>query len=335
MRWRKALLRKRQMNPLRTGERLTDWTAAIGWRLPFANLLSPRDPVVLMYHGIPPHAEGSWLDAESFEDHIRFLKRNFDIVSPNQIGIRRRRGSRVCACLTFDDGLRNNAEVVAPILRRHGIPALFFVSSRHARTGHYLWFTYLRMLAQHFNGNGFRFRGRFMDMSPLQRKLTMARLASFLLDMKPHPAAMYQAIEEELPSLGDFVSPSEINDHGAGMTIEQVAELSSQGLFHFGVHTVDHPLLTKCEEAEALHQILDNKIWLEQATNHPCDVIAYPMQDYDARIVQLCKGLGFRRGYAVTRSLNLDPAFELRRVGVYRKSMDRLGFKMRWASILN
>jgi peptidoglycan/xylan/chitin deacetylase (PgdA/CDA1 family) len=324
-----------QMNPFRTGERLSDWTAAIGWRLPFANLLSPRDPVVLMYHGIPPHVEGSWLDAASFEDHIRFLKHNFDIVAPSQIGIRRRRGSRVQALLTFDDGFRNNAEIAAPILRRHGVPALFFVSSRHAQPGKYLWFTYLRMLEEHLKGDGFWFRGRFMNMSPVQRRFTVESLTSFLLDLKPHPSAMYQAIEAELPPPDEFVSPSEITDYAAGMTAEQVADLSREELFQFGVHTVDHPLLTRCDEAETWRQILDNKIWIEQATNRPCDLIAYPMQDYDGRIIDVCKRLGFRQGYSVTCSLNLDPELELPRVGVYRKSLDRLGMKVRWASVLH
>jgi len=319
----------------KTSERLTDWTAAIGWRLSFATFLTPRDPVVLMYHGVPRHAEGTWLDAASFEDQIRFLKRNFEIISPLDKEIRTNSRKRVQALLTFDDGFRNNAEVAAPILLRHGVPALFFVSSRHARAGSYLWFTYLRVLAEHFEGTGFMFRDEFMDMSHTARERTISRLTRILLDLKPHPQAMYDAIETELPPLSDFVSPSAINERGAGITADQLSGLSGHELFHFGAHTVDHPLLTRCDKAEALRQILENKDWIERATKRPCEAIAYPMQDYDGRIIELCKHLGFRHGYSVTSTLNLDPAFEIPRVGVYRKSLDRLGLKVRWASILH
>lgn len=323
------------MISLGTSERLTDWTAAIGWRLSFANFLAPRDPVVLMYHGVPEHAEGSWIDAASFEDQIRFLKQNFEIISPIQQRIRSKGRGRVQALLTFDDGFRNNAEIAAPILRRHGVPALFFVSSRHSRPGNYLWFAYLRALSEYFEGEGFTFRGEFMDMSRPVRAATIDRLTGTLLDMEPHPGAMYKAIEMELPPLSGFVSQAVMDERGAGITADQMAELSGDELFCFGAHTVDHPLLTRCDDAEALRQILENKVWIEQTTHRTCDAIAYPMQDYDGRIIEICKKTGFRRGYSVTRNLNVDTAFEIPRAGVYRKSLDRLGLKVRWATILH
>ena len=323
------------MIPLGTSERLTDWTAAIGWRLSFANFLAPRDPVVLMYHGVPEHAEGSWLDAASFENQIRFLKKNFEIISPIQREVRIKGRGRVQALLTFDDGFRSNAEIAAPILRRHGVPALFFVASRHARPGSYLWFTYIRALSEYFEDKGFTFRGEFMDMSHTARTATIDRLIRTLLQMEPHPQAMYKAIETELPPFSDFVSQTEMDERGAGITADQMSELAKDGLFHFGAHTVDHPLLTRCNEAETLRQILENKVWIEQTTQRTCDAIAYPMQDYDARVITLCKQAGFRYGYSVTKTLNVDAAFEIPRVGVYRKSLDRLGLKVRWATILH
>lgn len=323
------------MIPPGTTERLTDWTAALGWRLSLANFLAPRGPVVLMYHGVPQYAEGSRLDAASFESQIRFLKQNFELISPVQREIPTKSRGRVQALLTFDDGFRNNAEIAAPILRSHGVPALFFVASRHAQPGSYLWFTYVQVLDEYFEGKGFMFRGEFMDMSRSARRATIARLIRTLLDMKPHPQAMYKAIETELPPFSDFVDQSVMNERGAGITADQMAELSRHELFHFGAHTVDHPLLTRCHESEALRQILDNKLWIEKNTHRTCDAIAYPEQDYDCRIIELSRQIGFRHGYSVTKTMNVDAAFEIQRVGVYRKSLDRLGLKVRWATLLH
>ena len=114
--------------------------------------------------------------------------------------------------MTFDDGFRNNAEVAVPILRKYRVPAVFFVCSRHATPGRYLWFSYLRALERHFRGNGFTFCQEFMDMTPTQRVATVARLREHLLNLQPHPSAMYAAIENELPQLEDFVSRGELED---------------------------------------------------------------------------------------------------------------------------
>ena len=95
---------------------------------------------------------------------------------------------------------------------------------------------------------------------------------------------MYEAIEEELPRLEDFVSRQKLADCYAGMTAEQVDELSRDPLFSIGVHTVDHPFLSKCRAEEARRQILDNKKWIEKVSDKPCDSIAYPSGDYNAEV---------------------------------------------------
>src|SRR5215472_7341714 len=140
--------------------------AKIGWRLPLARPLAGRRPVVLIYHGIPSQGLAGEVDARAFERQILFLKSHFELVSMAALATARRPLlGRVQVLLTFDDGFRNNAEVAAPILRRHRVPAIFFVCSRHAKPGAYLWFSYLRALDRWFPGNGFSFRGRNFDMS--------------------------------------------------------------------------------------------------------------------------------------------------------------------------
>ena len=177
-----------------------------GWRFPFARTLVSRQPVICLYHGVPAR------DGAVFEQHVLFLKRHFELVSPAQLENRRKRLDRLRVLLTFDDGFRNNAEVVAPILRKHDVSAIFFVSSRHAVPGQYLWFSYLSALEDHFRGQELHFRGDFFDMSAGNRRRNLERLQKILLGLLPHPAAMYRAIDEELPRLADFVSDRDVAD---------------------------------------------------------------------------------------------------------------------------
>jgi peptidoglycan/xylan/chitin deacetylase (PgdA/CDA1 family) len=292
--------------------------------------LGARSPVVLLYHGVPGRGDGTSIDAAVFERHILFLKQHCDFVTQENVGLRRKALERIQVLLTFDDGMQNNAAVVAPMLRRYGVPAVFLICSRHASPGKYLWFSYLRALERHFAGNGFQFRGAHINMTRAQRQASVRRLSEYLLSLKPHPAAMYQAIEDELPRLEDFVSPQAITDAYAGMTAEQIGELAACQLFAVGIHTVDHPLLTKCSAQEMRRQIEQNKIWLESTTRRPCNVIAYPGGDYDAEVIECSRSLGMAYGYAVIPKMDGGSVYEIPRLGIYARSLEILGLKAYW-----
>jgi len=308
-------------------------TATVGWHLPFTRLLAPRSPVVLMYHGVPRRNDWSPVNAEVFEGHVLFLKKHFEIVGPNGLEERRGAGDRIRALLTFDDGFRNNAELVAPILRRHQVPAIFFVCTRHATPGKYLWFSYLKMLNLCFRGNGFVYEGEHMDMSSERRTHTLRSLEEHLLEVQPHPSGMYKIIDEQLPRLEDFATSEQLNDSCAGMTEEQIQDLAADPLFTIGAHTADHPSLMRCDDEEVERQIGDNKQWVENLTGKTCHTIAYPNAEYRSSVIDICKRLGFTRGYAVNRSLNYDPRFEVQRTGIYAPPLTELGFKMRWGKM--
>lgn len=303
-------------------------------RVPVARLFSPRSVTILMYHGIPRQSYGvGGVDASGFEEHVRFLTKHFSVVANDHIEARRYPLNRPRVLLMFDDGFRNNAEVAAPILRAYGVPATFFVCSRHTTPGKFLWFSYLSALHTHFPGNELSFRDRLLDMGS-GRERTIQHLTHELLQLNPHPSEMYRVIEEELPQLEDFVKPEQLNDNYAGMTAEQVEELSSGPLFSFGAHTVDHPFLTRCSEQELNYQISEDKRHLEQLTRKPCDMIAYPCDDYNYSVLECCRSVGFRWGYSVNRQLSADPRLEMRRVGVYSRSLSALTLKAVWGNLL-
>jgi peptidoglycan/xylan/chitin deacetylase (PgdA/CDA1 family) len=287
-----------------------------------------------MYHGVPARSDGNCVDGKIFEHHVSFLKKYFDLVSLDDLDQRRRPLERIRVALTFDDGFRNNAEIVAPILRKYQVPARFFVCTRHATPGKYLWFSYFSALEKYFRWKSFCFRGETIDMTASLRPESVRRLSETLLNLQPHPAAMYRAIDEELPRVEDFVDRQEIANSYAGMTTEQIAELAADHLFSVGIHTLDHPLLTKCTNEETSRQILDNKTWLAQVCHQECDTIAYPGGDYDSGIVKQCQTLGLSEGYAVIPQTKNRSQLEISRMGVYSPSLEILGFKVQWSHLM-
>ena len=308
--------------------------ASIGWRLPLASLIASHQPVVLIYHSVPRVGDGNSVDAAVFEQHILFLQEHFQFISPREMGIRRPRSQRTGVLLTFDDGMRNNFDVVWPILSKHGVPALFFVTSRHAEPGRYLWFAYVRALKKYYPHNRLAFRGAQIDMRPAVREESVTRLTNELLDLKPHPAAVYRAIEKDLPALEDFMTPQQLRDECEGMRGEEIAALCKSGLFSVGCHTVDHPFLSRCEPQEMRRQIEENKQWLEAVSGVRCDAIAYPAGDYNKHVLGVCREVSFSRGYAVAASVRSAPELEIPRVGIYSASLEFLGFKVRWGNFM-
>jgi hypothetical protein len=155
-----------------------------------------------------------------------------------------------------------------------------------------------------------------MDMSPGARVETVGRLRGALVQLTPYPAAMYRAIEEELPPLDESVSSHEIAHRCAEMTKEQAGELAA-----------NHPFLTRCDAAEAARQTDENRRWIEDATGQRCSTVAYPHGDDDGRILAHCRDAGFEHGFAVDPRVRSDARLERPRIGVYSTSIDVLGFR--------
>jgi len=309
----------------------------LGYKIPapLSPLLAGREPSVLLYHSVPrrsPRQGGKYhFDGAAFERQVVHLQEHFEFIHPEEIFLPRSLWRRKAVLLTFDDGFRNNATVAAPILARHRVPALFFVCSGHVGNGGVLWFSYLHALEHCFPRGSFTFRGECRDMSPAKRSTTVAWLREYLLGLRPHPTAMYCAIREELPPLESFVSETDRLDWYAGMSEEQIAEIADNALFVLGAHTVDHPMLTACEPAEAAHQMDDNKRFLEGVGKRAVTAISYPSGDYDAAVVDRSRKLGFDTGYAVIPLLGKCPRFEIPRSGVYQSAEEVAAFKAMWS----
>ncbi|MCX5772247.1 MAG: polysaccharide deacetylase family protein [Candidatus Hydrogenedentes bacterium] len=95
-----------------------------------------RDVVGVLYHCISDelviHAAGIMpvKTVRQFESDLDSLQRHFNLVSYNEVVAHRQGGKRLpprAVLLTVDDGFSNAYTVVRPILKRRGVPAIFFV----------------------------------------------------------------------------------------------------------------------------------------------------------------------------------------------------------------
>lgn len=74
--------------------------------------------------------------SRTFEEFCRFFKNHFDVTTLDDVVTRLEQGKSIAGTLaiTFDDGYAGNADIAAPILKKLGLPATFFVITRYVNT---------------------------------------------------------------------------------------------------------------------------------------------------------------------------------------------------------
>ncbi|MEO8410577.1 MAG: polysaccharide deacetylase family protein, partial [Propionivibrio sp.] len=262
------------------------------------NLVASPRLSILIFHRVHASADALFpreMDAARFDRLIRFVARSFRVMTLGDAVNCLARGSLPSRALviTFDDGYADNAEVALPILQRHGLPATFFVSTGFLDGGR-MWndsvIECLRVSSRptidlEFAGLG----QRTVDSATERRQAITALLSHIkylgLAEREDAIARLQVACDvEKLPTKLMMTSPQVREMHRAGMEI--------------GAHTVNHPILTALNAAQAEDEISAGRDRLQSIIDAPVDLFAYPNgkpdRDYDDSHVQLLKKLGFR-----------------------------------------
>lgn len=106
-------------------------------------VLLGSDAIIVAFHRVNDDLPEDGLNRTSadFERFCRFFRSNFDVVALDEQVSRLERGASIGGTLaiTFDDGYLDNFEVAAPILRRLGLPATFFVTTHFIGSSTAAW----------------------------------------------------------------------------------------------------------------------------------------------------------------------------------------------------
>lgn len=87
---------------------------------------------VLAYHRVDNSEDDvNAVSIEMFDKQMAYLKENYRVITVAELlNIMEKRGNRGRAVLiTFDDGYKDNFTNAVPILKKYGLPAVFFISS--------------------------------------------------------------------------------------------------------------------------------------------------------------------------------------------------------------
>jgi peptidoglycan/xylan/chitin deacetylase (PgdA/CDA1 family) len=178
--------------------------------------------------------------------------------------------------LSFDDGLRDAAETIAPMLASMGIPAVFFVNSAFIDNRALFYRFKVSLLIERLKhikspeGIYEIISGRNQDTITSERQLQR-----YLLNLTYHDDSKINDLAELFQL--DFSAYLKIRK--PYMTSGHVSELIGQG-FDVGAHSIDHPLYASIPLEEQLRQTRESLDWLRRNFKVNTACFSFPFTDY-------------------------------------------------------
>lgn len=268
--------------------------------------LLPRDGVVILnYHRIGNGAASRYDRAlwsateQSFDDQLAFLKSHCDVIALDELAqALRTRGGRHVA-ITFDDGYLDNYELAFPALRRHRLPAAFFIATSFIDRPRLPWWDEIALLAR--TTAAARLDLRDWIAAPLapaaDREACIAALLRAYKVLPPEQAAAFLARLRDQAGGADAGVEAVA---GHWMTWDMVREMAGAGMT-IGGHTVNHPVLATLPAAQQREEITGCAARLREELGQRMDYFAYPVggrRSFNADTTACLEELGVRYAFS-------------------------------------
>lgn len=222
---------------------------------------------------------------EAFTAQLEYLKQHFRIVPLAELvkALRERRADIAhWVALTFDDGTRNNGTVAAPILKRLGLPATFFICPGLVGRGVWLWNHEARerlrsMPAAEFAALADSF-GR-----------TGEDLEAVIKWMKTLPLHSRTHIERVIRDATPNFRPSDAQRTEFDLMNWDELKALDPAFITLGAHSTNHPILANCSPAELAAEVGECRALLEKELARPVEFFCYPNGDFNPQVTQLAR----------------------------------------------
>lgn len=279
------------------------------WK-PLVRFLSPGGSrgrlLVLIFHRVLGEMDSlrpNEPDAAQFDWMARLISRNFLVLPLGQAVDQLGDGTLPAraACITFDDGYRDNLTIATPILKRHGLAATFFIATGFLNGGR-MWnddiIEAVRVSPEGpVDWSEFEL-GRHDLVSDEHRR---AMIAAVLGKLKYVPHDQRATTAREIARRAGLADTSDLM-----MTSDEVRSLRAYGM-EIGGHTRSHPILSSLSDGDACSEIVRGKSELEAILGESVNVFAYPNgnpgRDFEPKHVDMIRAAGFSAAVTTEHSV--------------------------------
>jgi peptidoglycan/xylan/chitin deacetylase (PgdA/CDA1 family) len=287
-----------------------------------------RDVLVIFgYHRIAPRPGFATEFADDvygptpgeFEAAIVWLKDNVRLISEDELRdfIARGRGpGSLSALITFDDGYRDNFTLAYPILKKHQVPAIFFIPSKMIDDRAMGWWDLSAFIVKNTRERALEINGRTFEL-PRERA---AAISFFHKTMQLEAFERTKDLLAEVAFRAKVELPSLEERDRELMSWDEVREVSNNGIT-ISSHSHTHRVLATLDLASQREELAASKACLEAKIGRPVRSIAYPVGGYrhfteDTR--RLAKDCGYALGYSFCTGINRFgeiSSFDVKRIG--------------------
>ena len=210
--------------------------------LPFYHVVSDRE--------LPFRSNYNYPSVSKFEADLDFLLSKFRPIELDDLLSGKNLSKRFH--LSFDDGLAECHDIIAPILKKKGIPATFFINPS------------------------------FVDNRDLFHRYKAAEITNQL--KAKNIQIKLQKTYADINSLDELAADLEMNwaemlkEKKPYMSKSQVQHLQDEG-FTIGAHSMDHPEFWLLDEESQLEEIRESMSWVSQMFSPKIKAFAFPFTD--------------------------------------------------------
>lgn len=263
------------------------------------------------------------VNPKQFEDQLKEIAKYGKFVSQNDIRFAILEGKKLprnSIIVTFDDGLREQYDLALPILKKLGIPAIFFVCSRPTVEMKILNVHRIHLLRSLVSPmdilNSIKDFLTKRDVNLIWAELHSIAEKIYRYDSAEHAIVKYVLnfvlskmdqevfLNEAFPKL---VSESEeVFFKDLYMTSDQIKDLANWDFL--GIHGHDHTPLGDLKSDELDFQITKSKQIIEELTNTEMDSFSYPHGTFQASngLATKLKNAKYNMAFTMERGINSD-----------------------------
>jgi peptidoglycan/xylan/chitin deacetylase (PgdA/CDA1 family) len=260
---------------------------------------------VFMLHHVRPGRDDDFQPNRHLEVTPQFLRamlahlksRDIEIITMDAVHdrLRSKNFARRFACLTFDDGYRDNRDHALPVMREFAAPFTVYVASDFAEGTGRLWWIALETIIANASAIEVSIGG------------TATRLDTSTASAKQ---AAFDRLHDWLRSLPEHDMQREVSElcarHGVDqaaicrslcMSWDELKSFAADPLVAIGGHTITHCNLAHQSEEVAREELTVSRARIEEKLQRPVQHLAYPYGDRIAagvREFRLASAAGYR-----------------------------------------
>jgi peptidoglycan/xylan/chitin deacetylase (PgdA/CDA1 family) len=253
------------------------------------------------------------------EASLVWLKENTAILSEPELirCIERGRGpGKLSTLITFDDGYADNYTLALPILKKHAIPAVFFVPSNMIEERTLGWWDLISWTVKRSAKPSLVWEGKTFNFPADKTEAISFFHKKMQLEKQ---SATNSLVAELAEKCGVALPAKDVRDREL-MTWDQLREAANSGIT-VASHTHTHLVLATIDEAAQREELATSKAFIEEKTRMPVRSIAYPVGGYrhfTEATRKIAHDVGYQLGYSFCTGTNrwgsIAP-FDVKRIG--------------------